>query len=205
MDNKEKIIEVFLEVMEENEWFKQYISIEEARRLLNENVTEVVENAEMQVSAFIACYDIIDKKVSFSKSVDIQNMTSEAKLVSVHELLHALTRNIELDDKKVGEGFTGINYVKTYERIRWGKADIDFFDMGRGLNEGITEWLAEKLTGEKVKPRDNNIYDSNGNLINTNAYDGKNIITINDLSDDTINCFLSIEDKDFFNHNYILA
>jgi len=46
-----------------------------------------------------------------------------------------------------------------------------------------------------------NIYGNDNNLINVAAFDGKNVVSIDDLSDDTINCFLSIEDKKFYEHN----
>ena len=46
-----------------------------------------------------------------------------------------------------------------------------------------------------------NIYDKDDKLINEESFDGKNIVKINELSEDTINCFLSIEDKKFYEHN----
>lgn len=45
-----------------------------------------------------------------------------------------------------------------------------------------------------------NIYDNVNNLISETAYNGQTIVSINDLSEDTINCFLSIEDKKFYEH-----
>lgn len=46
-----------------------------------------------------------------------------------------------------------------------------------------------------------NIYGQNDKLINAIDYNGKNVISINELSEDTKNCFISIEDKNFYNHN----
>jgi len=46
-----------------------------------------------------------------------------------------------------------------------------------------------------------NVYDTSGNLIESASFNGRKIATLSDLSDDTINCFLSIEDKKFYSHN----
>lgn len=163
MDNKEEIIQFFLETLEKSEEFKKYISVEEARLLLNENVGEVVENAEMAMnSSIIAYYDVISKSIGFSKDINIQNGTSEDKIVIVHELLHALTRDVHLDDRHNGEGFTGIQYMEFSETYRWGKQDTKVYDVGRGLNEGITELLARKLVDEKVIPKGDNVYNISG-------------------------------------------
>lgn len=152
MNSKEKLIEMFLEVVEQNEEFKQYIDVEQAREILNANIEAVLENAEMEVGNFLAVYEVFDKTISLSKSVDINNLTNRIKITCVHEVLHALTRNMELDEKKIGEGFSGINYFNQYETTNmFRKAELDWYDTGRGLNEGITEWLAEKLVGEKIK------------------------------------------------------
>lgn len=116
----------------------------------------------MQVNSMIACYDVIDKSIGFSKDINIQNMTSEDRIVIIHELLHALTRDVQLSDNNKGEGFTGIHYMEFSETYRWGKKDTKVYDVGRGLNEGITEWLAGKLVGEKMLPKRNNVYNISG-------------------------------------------
>ena len=46
-----------------------------------------------------------------------------------------------------------------------------------------------------------NVYSDNGELVENTSVDGKKIVPLSDLKDDTINCFLSIEDKNFYKHN----
>lgn len=46
-----------------------------------------------------------------------------------------------------------------------------------------------------------NIYDSDDNLINVEAFDGKNVAKIGELSPTTTDAFVSIEDKKFYTHN----
>ena len=162
MDNKERIIDFFLEIIEQNEWFKQYISVEEAHSILNENVEKVIENAEFSKSNTIAAYYFMTKIISFTRNVDIQNMTIDAKINIIHELLHALTRNIEFNDTEVGEGFIGIHFVKNFEKIIMWRKYIDFYDTKKGLNEGITEWLVGKLVGKKSRVNKVSLYDVAG-------------------------------------------
>lgn len=178
MDNKEKIIELFLETIEQNEWFKKYISVEDAKRILNENVKEVVENAKMPMGTASACYNIVDRTVCFPEKFDLQNISNDAKTIIVHELLHALTLNSELDDKDVGEVFSGINYTKTFETVRWGRRNIEVSDdKGRGLNEGITEWLAERLMGGNTYKSELGVYEVCGiNTSESNAYPAHQVL-----------------------------
>lgn len=162
MDNREQLMQLFLETVGQSEEFQKYISVEGARLLLDENLGEVVENVQMQTNGIVACYDIVNKNIEFPKNIDIQNITPEDKRVIIHELLHALTRNAYSSDMHKGEVFTGINYMEFSETYRWGKKDTKVYDVGRGLNEGITEWLAEKLVNEKVAIKENNVYDISG-------------------------------------------
>ena len=46
-----------------------------------------------------------------------------------------------------------------------------------------------------------NVYSDNGELVENTSVDGKKIVPLSDIKDDTINCFLSIEDKNFYKHN----
>ena len=47
-----------------------------------------------------------------------------------------------------------------------------------------------------------NVYSDNGELVENTSVDGKKIVPLGDIKDDTINCFLSIEDKNFYKHNF---
>ncbi len=45
-----------------------------------------------------------------------------------------------------------------------------------------------------------NVYDTNGNVLDNLSYGGQKVVELKNISDDTINCFLSIEDKKFYSH-----
>lgn len=48
-----------------------------------------------------------------------------------------------------------------------------------------------------------NIYDANNNIIENTSVSGQKIVPLSELNQDTINCFLSIEDKTFYKHKGI--
>lgn len=171
MDNKEKIIDFFAKTIEQNKWLKKYISVEEACYVLNENVVEVRENYEMPQINVNAFYSYMDKLICFSKKVDIQNMTTDDKEVIIHELLHALTRNIEFNNDEVGEGFIGIHFVKQFERRVLFRNYIDFYEKRMGLSEGITQLLAERLIEKKESVNKFSAYDIIGiNISESGSY-----------------------------------
>lgn len=74
--------------------------------------------------------------------------------------------------------FFGIGTLVTY------KKDVEF-------NKELLTSCTTKL----------NIYDSNNNLTNATSVNGNKIVTLSELPSYVPECFISIEDKSFYNHN----
>ena len=45
------------------------------------------------------------------------------------------------------------------------------------------------------------VFDDNLNIISTSSTTGQKLVKLDELNDYTINAFISIEDKEFYNHN----
>lgn len=149
--NKEQLIEWFIEKYGEHLLLAEFISKEEIRQILNENIKEVTYNSELGTSA--ASYNSDNKTIN----VDFEHAFFEKykEQSIVHEILHALTYSYSKEEyqkdglmvKKNGD-FSQEN-VKTWNSINDTEKGGLWKELGRGLNEGITDWLTEELTGER--------------------------------------------------------
>lgn len=135
---KQELIDVFLEELGDNEILGEWMSKAEIKDKLNNMIRHVTYQPER--ASYIASWLPSKGTLNF----DISKKYSE-KLVIVHELLHVLSTIALCNDPKktiVKCGVFFIKYQKKYERnIKVKKVN------NRAINEGITESLAEQITG----------------------------------------------------------
>lgn len=136
MINKRQFIDnTIIAKLRENNIFEDWMTLDDIRnKLLNVvQKIEVEDLSKKRVLGYWAPFEhklVIDKKL-FEKK-DMRTLES-----AIHELLHALT-------------------TKQYDSYNW-KCGIQIVDLlkmeefGRGLNEGITEYLAQKICPTKSK------------------------------------------------------
>ena len=128
---KEELIEYFIKLLGNNHVLERYISIEEIRKRLNENIEKVTyENEEGNVNGH---YNHKTKLINISlKTNDVEN-----QMIIVHELLHVLSFSLSENESdrisKVGFQIEKGNDVK-----------------GLSINEGITQLLTEEILGINV-------------------------------------------------------
>ena len=134
--SKEQLIEWFVENYGSHPLLAQFISVEEIRQRLNENIKEVTYEPE-QIENRNGSYNGEQGKIN----TDLQKFAT--KDTFVHEILHALT-------------YSKSEYSKTGLYIA--KEASSPFEDAKGWsflnNEGITDWLAEELTGIKNRGYD---------------------------------------------------
>lgn len=149
--NKEQLIEWFVENYGSHPLLAQFISVTEIRKRLNENIREVTYEPE-QIENWAGGYNHENGIIN----IDFERCNQEQTIV--HEILHALTYS-KGEYSKIGLRLTKTS-TKPFEEIRgWSSFNneeegIFYKEIGRGINEGITDWLAEELTGIKNRGYD---------------------------------------------------
>lgn len=144
--NKEQLIEWFVENYGSHPLLAQFISVAEIRKRLNENIREVTYEPE-QIENRAGGYNHENGIIN----IDLEKCNKEQ--TAVHEILHALTYS-KGEYSKIGLRLTKTS-TKPFEEIRgWSSLNneeegIFYKEIGRGINEGITDWLTEELTGIK--------------------------------------------------------
>lgn len=144
--NKEQLIEWFIENYGSHPLLAQFISVAEIRQRLNENIKEVTyepEQIENRAGSYNGENGIIN--------IDLQK--SDKAQVFVHEILHALTYS-KSEYSKTGlqiqkKGTSPFENIRGWSYISNEAEGIFYKEIGRGINEGITDWLAEEITGVK--------------------------------------------------------
>lgn len=145
---KEELIEYFIEQLGDNEVLGQFMTIEQIREKLNTSI-KVVEYTS-QPGNFYACWKSDKKCLAFD--LNKMNNTSESKVkeMVVHEFIHVLSSSyltyqnndgIEYKNDKIG-----INYM-FYRELEDGTKYGE--DINCAVNEGITDLLAERITGQR--------------------------------------------------------
>lgn len=144
--NKEQLIEWFVENYGSHPLLAQFISVTEIRKRLNENIREVTYEPEKEKNT-AGGYNNENGIIN----IDFERCNQEQTIV--HEILHALTYS-KGEYSKIGlliqktsnhpfENIRGWSYLNSEEE------SIYYKEIGRGISEGITDWLAEELTGIK--------------------------------------------------------
>lgn len=145
MDDKEKIINLILESFKESPEFFSYITLDEIRQRLDMNVDYV--KPIIDIGGAEAMYRYIDKSIRYLPKYNLNNLDTKTKTIMVHECLHALSTKIYKRDNENLEAISGIHYIKENRIISKNcLSEVMFYESGRGLNEGITQWFTRKLT-----------------------------------------------------------
>ena len=142
---KEELIEYFIEQLGDNEILGQVMTIEQIREKLQTIIKEVTYSDE--IGNFTAQWKI-ETDGRGIVNFDLRKiLRQEEKEIVVHELLHALStttvtnpRTADIKEK------CGIKYRKLYFE------DGVYFNpivTNMAINEGMTDFLAEQITGDK--------------------------------------------------------
>lgn len=141
---KEELIEYFIEQLGDNEILGQVMTIEQIRQKLNSLIRQVTYNPEM--ANFCASWNVSKQTINF----DLQRMPfGEEDVNIVHELIHVLSSS-EIADRN--PNFSAYIYSKVglhyYYSMKKGHERRVFSEDNRAINEGITDFLADKITGK---------------------------------------------------------
>lgn len=148
--NKEELIEYFIDLLGDNHVLEKYLSIDEIREHLNENIKEITYEEEKGSTA--ASFDFKKKVINFdlNKSSDLLKFRENL----VHEFLHVLSYSIYQDDNLVTRkcGFEIIQEIRNGDfcdsHEQWiysKKRNVRL--CGKFINEGITQLLTEEILG----------------------------------------------------------
>lgn len=130
---KEELIEYFIELLGDNEILGKVMSIEQIREKLNNTIKKVTYDSEKNINGAGACGSW--NSSSKTLNLDFERIGEKKALVIVHELLHVLTDS-EVNNNNSRFNKSGFSLIIT--------GSIDF---NRAINEGMTDALAEQITG----------------------------------------------------------
>ena len=142
--NKEELIEYFIEILGDNHVLEKYLSIDEIRKRLNENIKEVTyEEIEGGITGKYSWY-----KKTIVIDLNQIDAVSTFKQTIVHELLHALSYSIYQDNnfRTLKLGF-GIYQENKEEAFYNNDEPRSIREWGESINEGMTELLTEEILG----------------------------------------------------------
>ena len=146
--NKKELIERFIELLGNNEILGKVMSIKQIREKLN-NIVEVVTYKDEPGNLLGECS--IDKNGKVIINFDTRKISYlEENVIIVHELLHALSirsmsvKNYpgyqEMKEENCGIHLIESRYFPDGDKMRRGK--------NYAINEGMTDTLAERITGD---------------------------------------------------------
>lgn len=137
---KEYLIKFVIDTLENCDLFVKTFGSGFAESRLNDNLREVYTNEKSSTSS--GYYDFADKSITLCESgVDDKLLAPEdidssenKKATILHEAIHAILRKLKEECEEIGVvDVTGI--MESYK---------DDSELGRGLNEGLTNWIVEK-------------------------------------------------------------
>lgn len=141
---KEELIEYFIEQLGDNEILGKFMTIEQIRNKLNALIGKVIYST--QPGNTQASWNIHERTLKFDKT---KIQWKEENAVIVHELIHILSSSeyvpLMNNDSDYTSYKVGIHYFDCIEENN--ERDF-FFDQNIGINEGITDFIAEQITGE---------------------------------------------------------
>lgn len=141
--NKEECIEWFINKIEKSGVLKGIIDKDEMKRILQNNIENVLYNHEYDVlDVYAADWTADEKTLQIGEKVDDKNYDR----ILIHEMLHALSTEYYKDgSNRVGfskNGYAGTINMVTGEQLKESLG-------GDGINEGMTEYLTGKVVGEE--------------------------------------------------------
>lgn len=142
--NKEELIEYFIEQLGDNKILGNVLTIEQIREKLNYVIEDVTYNEVKEI--FAASVDS-NKEGKCIINFDLGKIPySEEKTTIVHELLHVLSSDIIPDER--GRDYHRDDKMGFLYRDLLLTNEIKIFgENGRFINEGMTDILAEKISG----------------------------------------------------------
>ena len=157
ISEKEELIESFLEAIKEDGRVLKYINEENIRNILEEQIGEFDCTDFIEVPSWAAAYDG-EEKVLTCRPQYKDNLK-----ILMHEIFHALTNNMHSslifgDQATIGKSGLFFMYLGTSKNWH------DQYEVGRGLNEGVTQYLTRHIAGtlehtSLLKPLGLNIVD----------------------------------------------
>lgn len=151
--SKEEIIEFFIEQLGNNKILGKVMSIEQIRKKLNYIIRDVTYNEDKQIYAKASCNPEPSGKVTLNFDLNRIKTFDDYKKIIVHEVLHALSSKIRVikksinlkgkfEEANVKSGFQISKNVRYYSN-----GNIKFEKQNVAINEGMTDTLAEMITG----------------------------------------------------------
>lgn len=147
---KEELIEYFIEQLGDNEILGEFMTIEQIRNKLNALIGKVIYST--QPGNTQASWNIHERTLKFDKT---KIQWKEENAVIVHELIHILSSSEYVPLMNNDSDYTSYDYtsykvgIHYFDCIEENNERDFFFDQNRGINEGITDFIAEQISGEK--------------------------------------------------------
>ncbi len=138
-NEKEELIEGFLEAVKEDGRVLKYINEENVRGILEEQIRDV-EYGDIEVASWMAAYNGEERKFLCRPQYK-----GDFK-VAMHETFHALTNNMQ-SSLTLGQQATVMKSGFHFYYRGKGKNWHDQYEIGRGLNEGTTQYLTRHIAG----------------------------------------------------------
>lgn len=135
----EEFKEIVYEYFKENNFLRMFLSDRAIKRRLDKNIQSLFFGDKNRNA--LGTYDFIGKKINLylGENVTQEEITNNKNISTIiHEAVHALLRN------RYGTGMLFIKPVidEGLKKIHTPKAD--FPEIGRGLNEGFTNWVVQQ-------------------------------------------------------------
>lgn len=135
----EEFKEIVYEYFKENNFLRMFLSDRAIKRRLDKNIQSLFFGDKNRNA--LGTYDFIGKKINLylGENVTQEEITNNKNISTIiHEAVHALLRN------RYGTGMLFIKPVidEGLQKIHTPKAD--FPEIGRGLNEGFTNWVVQQ-------------------------------------------------------------
>lgn len=135
----EECKELVYEYFKNNNFLRMFLSNKAIKRRLDKNIQSLFFGDKNRNA--LGTYDFIGKKINLylGENVTQEEITNNKNISTIiHEAVHALLRN------RYGTGMLFIKPVidEGLQKIHTPKAD--FPEIGRGLNEGFTNWVVQQ-------------------------------------------------------------
>lgn len=145
---REYLYKIIPQKINENELFKKIYGENFASKMIKRNVLTVYSNEPYSINEVSAYHNGVQKAITFccarkdtQKLLTPDEIVNDKKLqeTAMHECIHAILERTE-EECKAYNIVSGTGLLERYVYLN-AKSN----ELGRGLNEGFTEWLCEKL------------------------------------------------------------
>ena len=143
--NKQELIEYFISLLGDNSILGSVISINEIREKLESLIEGVTYDEEKSERAANNCFNGITGKSIINFDLDKIHVELENEVI-VHELLHVLSEGTTSYEREDGKT---IYEMRMGLQRSTGIIGDNYIEYNRAINEGMTDYLAERITGVK--------------------------------------------------------